>query len=283
VTGEARAALVAAAVGRLRRAGVDAPERDARLLARWASGLEAAAFSARLTDPAAPDEAARFAAAVEARAARVPVAQITGQREFWGRSFRVTRDVLDPRPETEVLVARALEGPAPGRILDLGTGTGCLLLTLLAEWPEARGLGTDISAAALAVARDNAAALGLAGRARYQQADWCAGVTGAFDLIVSNPPYIAASEIASLETEVRLHEPRDALTPAGDPGDGLEAYRRIAAGIGTLLAPGGRILLEIGSTQAAAVTGILASAGLRVIAAIRDLDGRDRVIQASTL
>lgn len=275
-----RSALLGPATERLRSAGVEGPERDARLLLRWASGLEAAAFSARLNDPATPEEATRFAQAVAARETRVPLAQITGIREFWGRRFRVTPDVLDPRPETETLIAGALAGPPAARILDLGTGTGCLLLTLLAEWPRATGLGTDISPQALAVAAGNAGALGLAGRAAFAQADWCAGLEGPFDLVISNPPYIADSEIADLAPEVRLHEPRQALIPAGDPGDGLAAYLQIARGLGPILAPGGRVMLEIGPTQATDVASILADSGLGNISILRDFDGRDRVVCA---
>lgn len=275
-----RATLVAAAAARLRRAGVEGPERDARLLLRWASGLDGAAFSARLSEPAPPEEAARFAQAVAARADRVPLAQITGRREFWGRRFRVTPDVLDPRPETEMLVAHALRGPPAARILDLGTGTGCLLLTLLAEWPAARGTGTDISPAALAVAAENARDLDLAARAEFVDADWCAGLGGGFDLVVANPPYIAETELAGLAPEVRLHEPRQALTPLSDPGDGLEAYRRIAAGLLPLLAPEARVMLEIGPRQAAAVAETLNGSGMAVTAVLRDFDGRDRVVSA---
>lgn len=275
---ESRAALIAEAARRLRHAGVEDPARDARLLARWAAGLDGAAFSARLDEPTPAAEAARFAEAVAARAARVPVAQITGMREFWGRRFRVTPDVLDPRPETETLIAAALDGPPARRILDLGTGSGCILLTLLAEWPEARGTGTDISPAALAVAEANARALGLADRAGFARADWCAGLTGRFDMVVSNPPYVSAAELAGLTPEIRLHEPRAALVPAGDPGDGLEAYRRIAAGIAPLMAPRARVLLEIGASQGAEVAGIMAAAGASRPAVLRDLDGRDRVI-----
>jgi len=276
-----RAEVISRAAARLAGAGVAAPERDARLLYRWAANLDGVALSAALGDPATPCEVDRFERAVVAREGRAPVSHITGKREFWGRSFRVTPAVLDPRPETEALVAAALEGPPAGHVLDLGTGSGCILLTLLAEWPEARGVGVDISAAALDVAAQNARSLGVNGRAGLVSGDWCAGLAGEFGeqfgLIVSNPPYIAADELAGLAPEVRNHEPLAALSPGGD---GLDAYRRIAAGVGPLMAPDGRLLLEIGPRQAAAVERILTDAGLVLTAVLPDLDGRDRVVSA---
>ena len=272
-----RAEVIARAAARLAGAGVAAPERDARLLYRWAADLDGAALSAALSDPATAPEIGRFERAVTARAGRAPVSQITGVREFWGRRFRVTPAVLDPRPETETLVAAALAGPPVRRVLDLGTGSGCILLSLLAEWPQARGVGVDISAAALEVAASNAISLGVADRAELVTGDWCAGLSGQFGLIVSNPPYVAAGELAGLAPEVRLHEPLEALSPGGD---GLDATRRIAAGVGPLLAPGGRLLLEIGPRQAAAVNRILTDAGMAVTAVLPDLDGRDRVVSA---
>jgi len=275
---ESRAEVIARGAARLTEAGVPDPARDARLLYRWAAGLTGAGLAAGMNEPATAVETARFEQAIAARARRVPVAQITGAREFWGRSFHVTAAVLDPRPETETLIAAALEGGPAARILDLGVGSGCILLTLLAEWPEARGTGVDASAEALAVAAENARRLGVAGRADLRLGDWCDGLDGVFDLIVANPPYIAADELAGLAPEVRLHEPPGALSPGGD---GLDAYRRIAAGIGPRLAPKGRVLLEIGPTQADAVRGILGAAGLRATAVLPDLDGRDRVICAS--
>jgi release factor glutamine methyltransferase len=277
VTAASRAQAIARGAARLAEAGVPDAARDARLLYRWAAGLDGAGLAATLAEPASEEEIARFECAIEARAARTPVSHITGMREFWGRSFRVTPAVLDPRPETETLIAAALEGPPAECILDLGTGSGCILLTLLAEWLDARGTGVDASSEALAVAAENARRLGVADRAEFRLGDWCDGLAGSYDLIVSNPPYIAAEEIARLAPEVRLHEPRAALTPGGD---GLEAYRRIAAGVGPLLAPTGRLLLEIGPTQAAAVAGILRRAGLHLTDVLLDLDGRDRVISA---
>lgn len=276
MTPSSRAALLRAATETLAATGIDDPARDARLLLRWASGLDAAVFSAELGERPDDLEAQRFRKAVERRAARHPVSHITGVRTFWGRDFRVTPDVLDPRPETETLIAEALHRGPFSRVLDLGTGSGCILLTLLAEWPEATGLGTDLSEAALRIARDNAVAL-KTDRVRLARHDWWDGLDESFDLIVSNPPYIAAAEIPDLAPEVRDHEPRAALTPGGD---GLGAYRSIAAGATRHLSPGGLIMVEIGPTQYHEVAAILASAGLIVHAEIPDLDQRPRVIVA---
>ncbi len=265
-----------AAIPVLAAAGIEEAPRDARLLLAHAMGIAPDRLTLHLPDPLAPAAAARLAAALAARAARQPVAQITGRRQFWGRPFQVTRDTLDPRPETETLVAAALEQPF-ARVLDLGTGTGCILVTLLAERPGATGTGLDLSPAALAVAAANAAALGVADRARFALSDWFAAAEGRHDLIVANPPYIAAAEMAGLAPEVRDWEPHLALTPGGD---GLAAYRAIAAGAGAHLAPGGRLLLEIGPTQGAAVAGLLRAAGLVDVTIRTDLDGRDRVLAA---
>ena len=189
----------------------------------------------------------------------------------------VTPDVLDPRPETETLVAAALEQPF-ARLLDLGTGSGCILISLLADRPSAQGVGTDLSDAALEVARRNAGQLGVAERVRFLRSDWFGGVQGRFDLIVSNPPYIAEDEMAALAPEVRDWEPRAALTPGGD---GLAAYRAIAQGAGARLMAGGRLILEIGPTQGAAVTALLRAAGFDCVEIRPDLDGRDRVVIAA--
>ncbi len=277
-----RSALLRQATATLAAAGVPEAARDARLALRWAAGLGGAELAGALDRPPADLEARRFAEAIRRRAAREPLSHVTGTREFWGRAFTVCPDVLDPRPETETLVAEALHrcprhmGPAP-RVLDLGTGSGCLLVTLLAEWPGAGGLGTDVSSAALAVARANAERHGVAGRAAFARADWTDGVAGAFDLVVSNPPYIAEAEIASLAPEVRDHEPRIALTPGGD---GLGAYRRIAAGAPGLMRSGALLMVEIGPTQSIDVAAILAGAGLLVTDIIPDLDQRPRLVLA---
>ena len=264
------------AVPRLMAAGVGGAARDARVLLAHAMGIAVDRLGLHLSEPLTEGVAGRFEAALVARIGRQPVSQITGKRLFWKHEFRVTPDVLDPRPDTEVLVAVALERGFQ-RMLDLGTGSGCILFSCLGDRPLATGIGTDISEAALAVARTNAGALGLTDRAGFQRADWCLGVAGRFDLIVSNPPYIAADEMAGLDPDVRNHEPHLALTPGGD---GLGAYRAIAAQAPALLQPGGRLIVEIGPVQAAAVTGLFAAHGLAKIAVRQDLDGRDRVVMA---
>ena len=262
-----------AALPRLVAAGVPDAPRDARALLAHAAGIAPDRLTLHLADPLAPDALARFDAAVTRRANREPVSHITGQRLFWGRTFRVTPDTLDPRPETELLVQTALSAPFQ-TVLDLGTGTGCILLSLLADRTGATGTGTDIHAPTLAVARQNANALGLSPRARFLVSDWFAKVRDRFDLIVSNPPYIAATEMAALSPEV-LHEPRRALTPGGD---GLAPYRIIAGAASSHLAPNGRLLVEIGPTQGPAVAALFAAAGLADIRILQDLDGRDRVV-----
>ncbi|HQU69545.1 MAG TPA: peptide chain release factor N(5)-glutamine methyltransferase [Albidovulum sp.] len=264
------------AVERLRAAGIEDAPKDARRLLALAMGIAPDRVTLHLADPFDAGMAAAYEAALAARAARQPVSQITGWRNFYGHRFRVTSDTLDPRPETEILVAAALERPFV-KMLDLGTGTGCILLSCLAGMPFASGTGTDQSEAALAVAAANAESLGLQSRARFLKADWFAGISGKFDLIASNPPYIAEAEMPGLSPEVRDWEPRAALTPGGD---GLDAYRAIAAGAGARLMPGGRLILEIGPTQAGAVAALLDAAGFDRPEVRRDLDGRDRVIAA---
>jgi len=269
-------AALRAAVPRLQAAGIADAARDARVLLAYAMGIAADRLTLHLPDTLSSDAAAAFEAALVARINRQPVAQITGGRLFWGRRFKVTQDTLDPRPETEILVEEALRCPFSD-LVDLGTGTGCILLSCLAEMPQAQGIGTDVSAAALAVATENACALGLEGRVRLIRSDWFSDVAGQFDLIVSNPPYIAADEMLGLSPEVLNWEPHLALSPGGD---GLDAYRAIAMGAPAHLRAGGRLLLEIGPTQAAAVSALLSAQGLLNIRTLNDLDGRDRVIVA---
>lgn len=249
---------LAQAVRRLRAAGVADPAGDARRLAAWA------------------EDEMRFDAAIAARVARRPVSKITGRRAFWKHDFTVTADVLDPRPETELLVQLALQERFR-KVLDLGTGSGCILVSLLAERPEARGVGSDISPEAVLIAGENAARIGVSDRVVLPLSDWWDDLGGRYDLIVSNPPYIAAGELAGLQPEVRDFDPRAALEGGAD---GLTAYRAIAARLADFLTPGGRVLLEIGPSQAAAVSDILADAGATDIAVHLDLDGRDRVVSA---
>ena len=273
-----RDALLREAVAVLGQAGVPDPARDVRLLLRWASGLDAANLSTSLRESPSPDEANSFRKAVSRRARREPLSHITGSRAFHRHEFEVTGDVLDPRPETEVLVNEALHRGPFERVLDLGTGSGCILLSLLAAWPTAMGLGTDQSAKALRIAARNADKLGLAARCEFLRANWLDEFDTRFDLIVSNPPYIAEAEMEALSPEVRLHEPREALTPGGD---GLDAYNAIGSRVREVLLPGGWIMLEIGPTQAEAVANILASNGLSVRSIIPDLDQRPRVVTAT--
>lgn len=265
-----------AAVERLKAAGIEDAPRDARRLLAHAMKIAPDRVTLHLSDTLDTGMDAAYDAALAARAARQPVSQITGWRDFYGHRFRVTPDTLDPRPETEILVAAALERPFV-KMLDLGTGTGCILLSCLAGMPFASGTGTDLSEAALAVAAGNAENLGLQARARFLRSDWFAAVPGKFDLIASNPPYIAEAEMPGLSPEVRDWEPRAALTPGGD---GLDAYRTIAAGAGARLMPGGRLILEIGPTQAGAVVALLDAAGFAGPNVRSDLDGRDRVVEA---
>ncbi len=249
-----------------REAGLDTPGLDARRLAGVALGLDAAVLMRepdRRLDAAANGRLARVTAR---RLAREPVSRIAGFRAFHGLDFELGAATLDPRPDTEVLVDGVLalvrQGLAPGgqspHILDLGTGSGAILVALLASLPAATGVGVDISGAAIAVARRNADRLGAGSRASFQQSSWYGAVCGPFDIVVSNPPYIPRSQIASLEPEVSRHDPLGALD-GGD--DGLDGYRSIIAGVGAVLAPGGWLALEIGMGQAEPLHDLL-SAGM---------------------
>ena len=256
----------------LRATGID--DRDARILLAHAWGIDRASLSVRMQDALPDPVAVTFRALVSARKSGAPVSKLIGRRAFWKADFIVTQDVLDPRPETETLVELAVS-KSFDRVLDLGTGSGCILLSVLGEHPDASGVGIDVSDAALDVAHRNTEALGLLSRVTLLRSDWFAQVDGVFDLIVSNPPYIAADEMAGLSPEVRGHDPQIALTPGGD---GLAAYRRILADVQDFLSANGRILVEIGPTQAAAVMGMMSAAGLVDVTVTCDLDGRDRVI-----
>ena len=269
-----RSAL-AATVEDLKAAQIPDAPQDARRLMAHALGVETARLNLVLDDTFNAQPRARLSASIAARLLRKPMSHILGRREFWSHRFKVTNAVLDPRPETELLVELALNAPF-SRVLDLGTGSGCILLSLLAEKPVATGLGTDISVAALEIAGQNRHALALDDRAELLQSDWFSDVTDVFDLIVSNPPYIALAEMADLAPEVTKWEPSTALTPGQT---GLEAYQRISAPLSRFLAPKGRALFEIGATQGAAVSEIFRRAGFSECRLHQDLDGRDRVLE----
>jgi release factor glutamine methyltransferase len=267
---------------RLKAAGIDQPVIDARVL------LEAAADATRadiLTDPYRPltdEQVATLEAYVERRMKRQPVSHIVGRKGFWKIMLNVTPQVLTPRPETEMLVGLALQSfdeRARFSVLDLGVGSGAILLAILAERPGARGLGVDVSEEALAVARENAANLGLEGRTVLLRGDWTAGLQDAsFDLVVSNPPYIASAVIETLDPEVKDHEPRLALD--GGP-DGLGAYRVLAGEVLRVLKPGGLFALEIGHDQGGAVEALMAAQGADDVRVLQDMAGKDRVVAGS--
>lgn len=268
--------LLGGAVARLRNAGCDMPELDARLLLLWVTGLSREDLILDPEHPVSDEQARRFRAMIARREAREPVSRILGEREFHGRVFWVTPDTLDPRPDTETLVEAALAlMPQGGRFLELGTGTGAVAVTILAERPQALGVATDLSAAALTVVAENASRHGVADRLLLLEGDWFNPVTGAFDLIVSNPPYIPAGDIAGLTPDVRCFDPRLAL----DGGkDGLDAYRAIAAEAAAHLVSGGHVVVEIGAGQGRDVAAIFAAAGLLRAGEHRDLGGHVRCL-----
>ncbi|WP_416898146.1 MAG: peptide chain release factor N(5)-glutamine methyltransferase [Minwuia sp.] len=260
----------------LREAGIEGARLDARILLAEILAREPNTLLPGDASIVADVDAVRFRSLLARRAAREPVSRILGRREFYGRTFEVTPDVLDPRPDTETVVELALSSlTSAARIVDLGTGTACILLTLLAERPGASGIGVDFSPAALAVAKRNADRLGLADRAAFRQGDWLDGLDGPFDLIVSNPPYIPAGDLAGLMADVRDHDP--ALALAGG-ADGLDPYRTIFAGAASRLAANGAVVVEIGAGQAQDVRAIAARAGLRFDRAAADLGGHVRAL-----
>ncbi|MFZ3583363.1 peptide chain release factor N(5)-glutamine methyltransferase [Loktanella sp. DJP18] len=262
----------------LSAAGIADAPHDARRLAAHVLGIEAGRITLIAQDAVTPGIAQLYEGLIDQRARRVPVSHLTGSRQFYGRAFEVTPDVLDPRPETETLIEAALARPWH-RLLDLGTGSGCILLTLLAErGNQTFGIGTDLSRAALAVAMRNAANLRLGDRVQFHAGDWLDALPvsiAAFDLIVSNPPYITLDDYADLAPDVGLYEPRLALT---DEGDGLGAYRRIIRAAPAHLVQGGWLMVEIGPAQGREVADLMTRHGFVTVTATPDLDGRDRVV-----
>jgi release factor glutamine methyltransferase len=263
----------------LRAAAIAAPRQEARLLLAHSLACREEDLLREPRAPVPPEAAARFATLLRRRLGHAPIAHLLGEAEFWSLPFRVSPATLIPRPDSESLVEAALEAcpdrAAPLRLLDLGTGTGCLLLATLSEYPAASGLGTDRVPEAAALAAGNARRLGLAARARFLAADWAAPLAARFDLILSNPPYIETAAIPGLMPDVARHEPASALDGGAD---GLAAYRRLAAILPGLLAPGGRAVLELGQGQRAAVESLARGAGLAPIACRADLGGIDRAL-----
>jgi len=267
-------------------AGIDNARFEARLLVGYAAGFSTEQLIARGPQGAPPAVAAALRTVTARRVQREPMAYILGEREFWGLTFKVTPAVLVPRPESETLIEDALallpDRKRRWRILDLGVGSGCLLLPLLREFPEATGLGMDVSPEALAVARANADALGVASRATlmiddWRRPNWTERVGGPFDLVVSNPPYIAAAAIDGLMPEVARFEPRLALD--GGP-DGLDAYRIIAVAAPKLVTLGGWLAVEAGEGEAPEISEFFTAAGLAPMAPWKDLGGIERVVAA---
>lgn len=265
---------------RLASSGVENPELDVRLLLRHVLGWGDVKIFSNYNQLLSETEVTSLNTVIARRMAREPVSRIIGRRGFWNSEFKVSPHTLDPRPDSETLIELALKtvSPPPQRILDLGTGSACLLLTLLEEWPAAEGVGLDISAAAIETAQENAAALQLADRADFRASDWAHYNPAApFDLVISNPPYITDEEMAALAPEVAQYDPVLALSGGVD---GLDAYRAIVPLLQKFLKPGGWVFFEIGHAQASSVKSLLAEAGFTMIQSSTDLGESDRVVAA---
>jgi len=277
--GETVGAFLCQAGQVLRAAAIESPRLEARLLLAHAMSTTSEALLRDPRAPVPPEAAIRFRAALEARLDATPVAHILGHAGFWTLDLAVSPATLIPRPDSEAIVEAALEAcPDPAaklRVLDLGTGTGCLLLSVLAERPCAFGIGVDLVPAAATLAAANARRNGLAGRAAFLAGNWAAALSGRFDLVLSNPPYIESGAIAGLMPEVAGHEPRSALDGGAD---GLEGYRSLAAVLPRLLAPGGAAVLELGAGQRAAAEALALAAGLVPAGCRADLNGIERAL-----
>jgi release factor glutamine methyltransferase len=263
----------------LRAAGVPDAMVDARILAAAAFGLSREDMLLEPHRPVEADAEARFRAMIARRCAREPVARILGSREFRSLDFGLGPDTLEPRPDSEAVVEAAVAYghafPGTVRVLDLGTGTGCLLLSVLNELPDATGVGTDIAAGAIDMASRNAGSLGLGNRARFVCTDWTDGLDGSFDLILSNPPYITTAEIAALAPEVAVYDPSAALDGGND---GLDAYRALAPRVSEIVSPSGVVVLEIGAGQQDDVISIFVATGFGLVDIRRDLGGHVRAL-----
>ncbi|GAB3131049.1 peptide chain release factor N(5)-glutamine methyltransferase [Novispirillum itersonii] len=272
------AAAVSALTPRFAAAGIDTARLDARLLVAAVAGIRAQDILLRPDLELTVEAEERLAEFARRREGREPVSRILGARGFWTLDLEVGGATLDPRPDTETVIEVVLERrkTPPGRILDLGTGTGAILLALLSEYPQAVGVGTDLMPAAVDLARRNAARCGLGGRAEFLLGSWTDGVTGPFEVVVSNPPYIPAADIPVLEPEVRNHDPLTALV--GEDEDGLGCYRILIPKAVAVLAPGGLLVLEVGIGQAPAVTDLMNAAGFEHLQVRADLGGVDRCV-----
>jgi release factor glutamine methyltransferase len=273
--------VLAAAAAALAKAGCLEPRRRARRLV--ASALEISAAELLIDPDRMLDrtEASRLVGLVDRMTRGEPLSRVLGRREFWGLEFELSAATLDPRPESEILVetvlSRIADRGAPLRVLDLGTGSGCLLLALLSELPAATGVGVDISEGAIRTARRNAKALRLDGRVRFFVGDWTSALAQRFDVVVANPPYVATAALSELPREVSRYDPRRAL----DGGeDGLAAYRQIAKNLLPLLTPFAVFAAEVGAGQAVEVAAIVGRCGLFVEATERDLAGIERCVVA---
>ncbi|MCY4317306.1 MAG: peptide chain release factor N(5)-glutamine methyltransferase [Roseovarius sp.] len=257
----------------LQKAGIETPVLDAEKLMAACLGIEVGRLALHLSEQLTEKSATDFNLCVSERETGKPVSQILGWREFYGRRFKINSKVLDPRPDTEILVETALSHDFFS-FADLGTGSGCILLTMLAERPHSTGVGTDISEAALKVAEKNMKLHNLENRCALIRGNWFDAVDRQFDLVVSNPPYVSRQEMKLLSVEVS-HEPRIALT---DEGDGLDAFRKIIPQSPCYLRPMGRLMVEIGWKQGDPVSGMFHERGFADVAVHSDYDGRDRVV-----
>lgn len=267
------------AVLALQQKHIETASLDARILLEFVLGVNREQLLFLLDSAITFEQYQRLETLVEKRSKRQPIAQLIGKREFWGMNFVVSKDTLDPRPDTETLIEYVLEKVANRaealRILDLGTGTGCLLLSLLSELPLAKGVGVDFSNNALLVAKENALALGFADRTEFMLGDWCEGLEGRFDIILSNPPYIPSAVIPTLEPEVSVYEPKLAL----DGGeDGFSCYRKILQALPKLLSEDGLAAFEFGLGQEKGLRELAEASGFEVIGIRKDLSGLARSI-----